>query len=127
MPIANTTPEFLGGLNNEFTYKSFDFSFFLRFSYGNDVINGNIGNLDKVNIDNWNTLKAMSDASYSAAFNPTGTFHGENTNGVYSSLFRSAYVEDGSFLKCDYITLGYAMPKSVVESSLRKIKGRSAQ
>jgi TonB-linked SusC/RagA family outer membrane protein len=116
VPIANTTPEFLGGLNNEFTYKSFDFSFFLRFSYGNDVINGNIGNLDKVNIDNWNTLKAMSDASYSAAFNPTGTFHGENTNGVYSSLFRSAYVEDGSFLKCDYITLGYAMPKSVVES-----------
>ena len=115
MPIANTTPEFLGGLNNEFTYKSFDFSFFLRFSYGNDVINGNIGNLDKVNIDNWNTLKSMSDNTYSAAFNPTGTFHGENTNGVYSSLFRSAYVEDGSFLKCDYITLGYAMPKSVVE------------
>ena len=24
VPIANTTPEFLGGLNNEFTYKSFD-------------------------------------------------------------------------------------------------------
>ncbi len=116
VPIANTTPEFTGGLNNEFTYKNFDFSFFLRFSYGNDVINGNVGNLDKVNIDNWNTLKSMSDYSYSAAYNPTGTFHGENRNGIYSSLFRSAYVEDGSFLKCDYITLGYAMPKSVVES-----------
>ena len=116
VPIANTTPEFIGGLNNEFTYKNFDFSFFLRFSYGNDVINGNIGTLDKVDVGNWNTLKAMSDSSYNAAFNPTGTFHGENTNGVYSSLFRSAYVEDGSFLKCDYITLGYAMPKEVVES-----------
>jgi TonB-linked SusC/RagA family outer membrane protein len=116
VPIANTTPEFLGGLNNEFTYKNFDFSFFLRYSYGNDVINGNIGNLDKVNIGNWNTLKAMSDHSYNAAFNPNGTFHGENGNGVYSSLFRSAYVEDGSFIKCDYITLGYAMPKSIVES-----------
>lgn len=116
VPIANTNPDFIGGLNNEFTYKNFDFSFFLRFSYGNDVINGNIGNLDKGNINNWNTLKSMSDNSYSAAYNPTGTFHGENTNGVYSSLFRSAYVEDGSFLKCDFITLGYAMPKSVVES-----------
>jgi len=116
VPIANTTPEFIGGFNNEFTYKNFDFSFFLRFSYGNDVINGNIGNLDKVNIGNWNTLKSMSDNSYNAAFNPTGTFHGENSNGVYSSLFRSAYVEDGSFLKCDFITLGYTMPKSVVES-----------
>ena len=116
VPIANTNPDFIGGLNNEFTYKNFDFSFFLRFSYGNDVINGNIGNLDKGGINNWNTLKSMSDNSYSAAYNPTGTFHGENSNGVYSSLFRSAYVEDGSFLKCDFITLGYAMPKSVVES-----------
>ena len=116
VPIANTNPDFIGGLNNEFTYKNFDFSFFLRFSYGNDVINGNIGNLDKGGINNWNTLKSMSDNSYSAAYNPTGTFHGENSNGVYSSLFRSAYVEDGSFLKCDFITLGFALPKSVVES-----------
>ncbi len=116
VPIANTNPDFIGGLNNEFTYKNFDFSFFLRFSYGNDVINGNIGNLDKGGINNWNTLKSMSDNSYSAAYNPNGTFHGENSNGVYSSLFRSAYVEDGSFLKCDFITLGFAMPKSVVES-----------
>lgn len=116
VPIANTTPEFIGGFNNEFTYKNFDLSFFFRFSYGNDVINGNIGNLDKVDIGNWNTLKAMSDYSYSGAFNPTGTFHGENGNGVYSSLFRSAYVEDGSFLKLDYITLGFTMPKDVVES-----------
>ena len=116
VPIANTTPEFLGGLNNEFTYKNFDFSFFLRYSYGNDVINGNIGNIDKGNIGNWNTLRAMSNYSYNAAYNPNGTFHGENSNGVYSSLFRSAYVEDGSFIKCDYITLGYVMPKSIVES-----------
>jgi TonB-linked SusC/RagA family outer membrane protein len=115
VPIANTNPDFIGGLNNEFTYKNFDFSFFLRFSYGNDVINGNIGNLDKGGIDDWNTLKSMSDNSYSAAYNPTGTFHGEG-NGAYSSLFRSAYVEDGSFLKCDFITLGYAMPKSIVEN-----------
>jgi TonB-linked SusC/RagA family outer membrane protein len=115
VPIANTNPDFIGGLNNEFTYKNFDFSFFLRFSYGNDVINGNIGNLDKGGIDDWNTLKSMSDNSYSAAYNPTGTFHGEG-NGAYSSLFRSAYVEDGSFLKCDFITLGYAMPKSILEN-----------
>jgi hypothetical protein len=114
--IANTNPDFIGGLNNEFTYKNFDISFFLRFSYGNDVINGNIGNLDKGGINNWNTLKSMSDYSYSAAYNPNGTFHGENGNGVYSSLFRSAYVEDGSFLKCDFITLGYAMPKSIVDN-----------
>jgi TonB-linked SusC/RagA family outer membrane protein len=116
VPIANTNPEFVGGLNNEFTYKSFDFSFFLRYSYGNDVINGNILNMDKVVVGNFNTLKSISNYSYSAAFNPNGTFHGENKDVNFTDLFRSAYVEDGSFIKCDYITLGYAMPKSVVES-----------
>ena len=25
-------------------------------------------------------------------------------------------MEDGSFLKCDFITLGYAMPKSILEN-----------
>src|SRR3546814_17497390 len=32
-------PKWVGNMTNEITYKNFDFSFDLRFSYGNDVIN----------------------------------------------------------------------------------------
>jgi len=37
--IGNAQPKFYGGLNNSFTYKGFDLSIFLTFSYGNEVLN----------------------------------------------------------------------------------------
>ncbi len=110
--IANTTPDFIGGLNNEFNYKNFDLSFFLRWSYGNDIINGNITYLDRAGVGNWNTLQGYADNTYSP-LNPQGTVHGFVTD-TYGNLMRNSYVEDGSFLKCDYITLGYALPKHVL-------------
>jgi TonB-dependent starch-binding outer membrane protein SusC len=39
--IGNPTPKFTGGLNQQFTYKSWDASIFVNFSYGNDVYNAN--------------------------------------------------------------------------------------
>ncbi|PWD99495.1 SusC/RagA family TonB-linked outer membrane protein [Marinilabilia rubra] len=110
--IGNTTPDFIGGLNNEFNYKNFDLSFFLRWSYGNDVINGNVSFLDRVGRGNWNTLQGYADHAYSP-LNPEGTVHGSVPD-TYSNLMRSSYVEDGSFLKCDYITLGYTLPKPIL-------------
>lgn len=110
--IANTTPDFVGGLNNEFNYKNLDLSFFLRWSYGNDVINGNVSFLDRVGIGNWNTLQGYADHAFSP-LNPQGTVHGSVPD-TYSTLMRSSYVEDGSFLKCDYITLGYTLPKHLL-------------
>lgn len=110
--IANTTPDFVGGLNNEFSYKNFDLSFFLRWSYGNDVINGNVSFLDRVGRGNWNTLQGYADHAFSPV-NPEGTVHGSVPD-TYSTLMRSSYVEDGSFLKCDYITLGYTLPKHLL-------------
>src|SRR5690606_33211007 len=97
VPLAKTAPDFIGGLNNEFIYKHFDLSFFMRWTYGNDIINGNISYLSTVGRGNWNTLRSMS----SIAFGPTntnGTFHG-NVLDTYSNYMRSNYVEDGSFLK----------------------------
>lgn len=37
--IGNANPKFYGGLTNTFTFKGFDLSIFLNFSYGNDVFN----------------------------------------------------------------------------------------
>jgi TonB-linked SusC/RagA family outer membrane protein len=112
--IGNSQPDFIGGLNNEFTYKNFDLSFFLRWSYGNDVINGNIVFLDRVGVGNWNTLERFRDNEFTP-LNTNGTIHGQVPD-TYSNLMRSSYVEDGSFLKVDYITLGYTMPEKFIKS-----------
>ena len=114
MPIAKTVPDFIGGFSNEFTYKNFDLSFMLRWSYGNDIINGNVTFLDRVGIGNWNTLNSFANNQYSPV-NPSGTIHGSIPD-TYSTLMRSSYVEDGSFLKMDFITLGYRLPESVLDT-----------
>lgn len=36
-----STPKHTGGIGNTFSYKGFDLYAFFRWSYGNDVVNGN--------------------------------------------------------------------------------------
>lgn len=110
--IGSTQPDFIGGMNNEFTYKNFDFSFFLRWSVGNDVVNANTLFLDRVGNGNWNTLAGFVPNAFSP-LNPEGTIHGQVPD-TYSNYMRSGYIEDGSFLKVDYITLGYTMPENLI-------------
>ena len=40
-PIADVNPKHTGGIGNTFSYKGFDLYAFFRWSYGNDVVNGN--------------------------------------------------------------------------------------
>ena len=113
VPLAKTVPDFIGGLNNQISYRNFDLSFFLRWSVGNDVINGNVLFIERIGQGNWNTLPGFSRFAYSPA-NPSGTIHGQ-VGDTYSDIMRSGYVEDGSFLKIDYITLGYTYPRSKLD------------
>ncbi|WP_439130884.1 SusC/RagA family TonB-linked outer membrane protein [Polaribacter sp.] len=110
--IGNTQPDFIGGFNSEMNYKNFDFSFFLRWSVGNDIINGNTLFLDRVGQGNWNTLTGFLPNKFTP-LNPNGTIHGDAPD-TYSNFMRSGYVEDGSFLKVDYITLGYTLPENIM-------------
>ena len=119
--IGNTQPDFIGGFNSEFTYKNFDLSFFLRWSVGNDVINANPLFLDRVGVGNWNTLSGFVPHAFSP-LNPDGTVHGQVPD-TYSNVMKSSIVEDGSFLKCDYITLGYTLPEDIITKySIRSMR-----
>lgn len=110
VPIGNSLPKFTGGLNNEFKYKNFDLVFFLRWSVGNDVINGNTSYMTD-NYRNWNTTVDVAnnvwapDRPHNNSTGMTGTF--------WMDDMRSSLVEDGSFLKVDYITLGYTLPSAL--------------
>src|SRR5690606_19425949 len=39
--IGNAQPKFLGGITNNFSYKSFDLNIFFQGSYGNKIFNQN--------------------------------------------------------------------------------------
>lgn len=91
--IGNGLPKFKAGLQNTFTYKNFDFSFFLRGMFDYDVLNeGAIYFGTTVNIDRSGT-NVYKDAL--------------KTKVTEQPLFSSYYLEKGNFLKIDNVTLGY--------------------
>src|SRR5690606_38556837 len=64
VPIGKTVPDFTGGMNNQFRYKNFDLVVFMRWSVGNDVINGNTSHMTE-NYKNWNTIAAVANNVWS--------------------------------------------------------------
>lgn len=110
VPLAYTEPIHTGGINNSFDYKNIDLSVFFRWSYGNDVVNGNIIQTTGYRGRN-NLLSSVYQNNWSQD-NPYANYHAYNGmefqygNGT-ESLMSSMYVEDGSYLRLDNITLGY--------------------
>lgn len=59
--IGNPNPKFSGGLNQQFTYRHWDASIFVNFSYGNDVYNANKIEFTNGYTNNSNMLSIMKD------------------------------------------------------------------
>jgi TonB-dependent starch-binding outer membrane protein SusC len=129
--IGDTSPEFFGGLNQQFTYKNFDLSVFVNFQYGNDVVNANkleftsgytvSSNLLSVMSDRWRNVndegQVVRDPTALAALNANAKLWSPLTTA--SSFYTHSWgIEDGSFIRLNNVTLGYTLP----ESLLSKIK-----
>ena len=130
--IGNANPKLFGGLTNTFTWKGFDLNIFLNFSIGNKVYSANKMYYTKFN-NRWrNTLREEAlnrftiinafgenienDPIQLAAINQGRNY--VSVEGSSNLYFHSGYVEDGSFLKINTISLGYTLPKDLV----RKVK-----
>jgi iron complex outermembrane receptor protein len=103
--IGNGLPKFELGWSNTFQYKNFDFSFFLRGTFGHDMINTYRAFYENpANVNSYNVVKTKY-------YNPA-----LKDQQIFSSLF----VEKASFVKLDNATLGYDFPlKNSAIKSLR--------
>ena len=132
--IGNTNPKFTGGLNQQFTYKQWDASVFVNFSYGNDVYNANKIEMSNGYSINSNLLSVMAgrwktvtpDGQTAEYINSTGQVIGINpaslsalnANATIWQPIRGAgafyphswAIENGSFLRVNNITIGYSVP-----------------
>ncbi|MBE9598518.1 TonB-dependent receptor [Pedobacter sp. MC2016-24] len=125
--IGNARPKFTGGLNNNFSYKGFDLSIFINWSYGNDIYNGNLLNNSQLQLNNINTLdyfadrwitvnaagQRITDRAEMAALNAGKTKPSYNGAGTSLRLY-DQMIEDGSFLRINNVSLGYTFPKNWV-------------
>ncbi|MGB4576673.1 MAG: SusC/RagA family TonB-linked outer membrane protein [Paludibacter sp.] len=92
--IGNAYPVFTLGWSNTFNWGKWDMGFSLRASIGGDVLNSY-----RLYYENLSTL-GLKNILKSQIENPE--FTGD-------ALYSSKYIEDGSFLKMDNISIGYNM------------------
>lgn len=115
--IGNPHPDLTGGLNMTFGWNGFDVGTYLYFSIGNDLFA-----LYKYYTHYGSLQSAYSrdrrDNSWSES-NPDGiyplwaTVGGEST--IAANESNSSYIEDGSYLRMQTLTLGYTLPKKLVD------------
>ncbi len=111
--LGNDVPKAYGGFTNKFTFKGFDFSFFLYYRLG-FMIRSEFSNGQATMQGRYNNL----DVDYWTIDNPTNEYPRPNKNQESITYGSSLQYVDGGFVKLRNVTLGYTFPESVV-SKLR--------
>jgi TonB-linked SusC/RagA family outer membrane protein len=117
--LGRTSPKFIFGMSNNFTWKSFDLGIVVSGQVGNKIMNTNYQNLH--NIDGiFNMTKNMQYRWRSESDPGNGLVPRtkSNTTELYR-LTNSTWVSPGDYLTIRNITLGY----TIGQKTLRYIKG----
>lgn len=115
--IGNPYPDFTYGFAVNATYRKFDLSASFNGSKGNQVLDGQDYYL--YNMEGSGNQYADVAQRYRDAANPgNGTVYRASRAGTQSNSTRLStfYLQDGSFLRCNNITLGYTLPKTIVNA-----------
>ncbi len=117
--IGDPNPDFTWGLSTTLNFKNFDFSLFLRGVQGNEVRNlqqseigdgvQKINQLSSILVDSWTPQN--TDASRPIV----------DGNRDFANSFRDSdyFIEDGSFIRVQNVSLGYTLPVSNVIRNAR--------
>lgn len=124
--IGNPEPKFTWGFGNTFSWKGFDLTVQFSGSYGNKVMNYNRRFLE-ITGSTSNLLTSVLDYARVEKIDPDGpddfrNYHVTNTGTIMPRLYTDssdnknnrvsdAYVEDGSFIRLQNISLSYTFPK----------------
>ena len=121
--IGNTLPTNFGGFTNNFSYKNLDLSVLLSWSYGNDIYNKNRNKGNAQAIPFFNKYRDVADRW--TPTNPDTDVVGiwGDGDGGFNSVIDTRLIEDGSFLRLSNITLGYNLPKALLQTiSFRSLR-----
>ncbi len=141
--IGNPWPKWFGGLTNTFSYKGFELSVLITYSYGNQIYN--LTRDEETNPNNVNLGRNMFVTTLNYANVLTGADGNpyltnpntvvpriQSSKGLNNNFDRytSTYVENGSYARLKNVTLSYGLPKSLMgrQKALHSVRiGVSAQ
>lgn len=109
--IGNPYPDLMMGLNLGIKYKNFDFTANFYGTFGNDIYNKTKGMYSGVGGQNvWaGTLQKAWHGEGTSNDIPRLSYNDLNLNYTRVSSF---FVEDGSYMRCKLLQLGYTIPKN---------------
>lgn len=110
--IGDSNPKHIGGINNSFSYKNFNFSFFWQWSYGNDVFNA-----ARLRTNGLQPFMNLTRDYYENAWSPENPSNVAPGYGQIEAVSSSYFVEDASFLRLKTVTLSYDLPQSLVSKT----------
>ncbi|RAJ33045.1 SusC/RagA family TonB-linked outer membrane protein [Pedobacter cryoconitis] len=115
--IGTNRPDWSGGLENTFTYKAWDLNIYLFARMGQTVYAEFLRRYDPQGINNSSTI-----INYWTPENASNDFPRPNKNISFNSTLYSTALgyTDGSFIRLRNITLGYTVPKNILEKSFIK-------
>lgn len=117
--VGSATPKFTGGMSTELTWKNWTLGANLHFVYGNKIYNRERNTVDSdgsyidynmMSIDNglgWVRWDPNDESTHAIATHPRPKQNGNKKSNAVSSR----YLEDGSFLRLQNITLAYNINK----------------
>lgn len=121
VPIADVNPTHTGGIGNTLRWKNLELYCFFRWSYGNDVINGNAYYLQGAT--NINNIMSNINNEIWSSDDPSRNFPRSGAGTWSEAVMRSDLVEDGSFIKLQTLSLGYDLPHTLLRKlNLSKAK-----
>lgn len=120
--IGNREPDFSMGLNNSFNYKGFNLAFLIDGRKGGDIYNGTARSLWSNGQAKalefyrgrqivWDGVVQQADGTY--VKNTTPIVLDYNTVINYYVAVSSNFIEDGSYIRLNYVTLGYDFMKLI--------------
>lgn len=114
--IGNHQPDFLGGINNSFTYKGFTLDAFFQFVYGVDVYNNTLQFSQNVS-GPWGLDRNVYERRWQQPGDITDIPRASQTSSVDFTQDNSRYLSDGSYLRLKNITFAYNFPSSLLEKA----------
>lgn len=135
--IGNPTPDFQYGMTNRFGYGGFDLSVFVNGNYGNDILN-QVRRQNEDPAGDHGMLESVFDYARIGRIDPEGTDDLSNlevtnpettvpritdTDPNNNQRISTRFVEDGSYLRIQNITLGYTLPPDLTRRfNLRNLR-----
>ncbi len=103
--IGDTNPDFTYSWTNNLSYKDFTLSFMLQGSQGNDILNYNLTDITMAN--QGNITREAYEGRWTAGSTAKAKWPKPTAGYTHTWLISNRYVENGSYLRMKYLTLGY--------------------